>query len=57
MAGHIPFITVVKPCDYRIELCDAEEKTGHTDGGILTVSNEDVTFLSGRMEIETKMTP
>lgn len=51
MAGHVPFITVVKPCEYRIELPDGEDKVGHTDGGILTVSKENVTFLSGRTEI------
>jgi F-type H+-transporting ATPase subunit epsilon len=52
MAGHVPFITVIKPCEYRIELPDGEDRTGHTDGGILTVSKENVTFLSGRTEIQ-----
>lgn len=47
MAGHIPFVTTVKPCDCRIELPDGEEKIGHTDGGILTVSENGVTLLSG----------
>ncbi|MBR5538567.1 MAG: F0F1 ATP synthase subunit epsilon [Clostridia bacterium] len=47
MAGHIPFVTSVVPCDVRIELEDGEEKTGHTDGGILSVSNEGTTLLSG----------
>ncbi|MBQ8447849.1 MAG: hypothetical protein IJX27_02830 [Clostridia bacterium] len=51
MAGHIPFITVIKPCNYRIEMPDGEEKTGHTEGGILTVSKEKTTYLSGRTEI------
>ena len=51
MAGHIPFITVIKPCNYRIEMPDGEEKTGHTEGGILTVSKEKTTYLSVRTEI------
>ena len=47
MAGHIPFISYVKPCDCRIELEDGSEKIGHTDGGVLTVSKEKVILLSG----------
>jgi len=47
MAGHIPFITAVKPCACRIELEDGTEKEGYTDGGILTVSPESTTLLSG----------
>lgn len=47
MAGHIPFITSVKPCDCMVELENGEEKIGHTDGGILTVSTDSVTMLSG----------
>ncbi|MBQ4556216.1 MAG: hypothetical protein IJA60_01030 [Clostridia bacterium] len=47
MAGHIPFITSVKPCDVFVTLSDGEERIGHTDGGILSVSNEGTTILSG----------
>ncbi len=47
LAGHIPFVTSVVPCDCKVELEDGEEKIGHTEGGILTVSNEAVTLLSG----------
>ena len=47
LAGHIPFITAVKPCDCAIELENGETRVGHTDGGILTVSQESVTLLSG----------
>lgn len=46
MAGHIPFVTAVKECECRIELSDGTEKTGHTAGGLLNVSNEEVIFLS-----------
>ena len=47
MAGHIPFVTSVKPCDVRVELENGEEKVGHMDGGILSVSGEATTLLSG----------
>ena len=46
MAGHIPFVTTVKPCDCKIELPDGEERIGHTDGGLLTVAKDSVTLLS-----------
>ena len=47
LAGHIPFVTAIKPCDCTIELEDGSEKIGHTDGGILNVSGKNVTLLSG----------
>ena len=47
MAGHIPFVTTVKSGECRILLEDETEKTGYADGGILTVSAEKVTLLSG----------
>ncbi|MBQ7338360.1 MAG: F0F1 ATP synthase subunit epsilon [Clostridia bacterium] len=47
LAGHVPFVTAVKPCDCRVETEDGQERTGHTDGGILTVSETGVTLLSG----------
>lgn len=47
LAHHIPFITSVVPCDCKITTPDEEEKTGHTDGGILTVAENKVTLLSG----------
>ena len=50
MAGHIPFVTSVNPCDCRIELSAEEIKTGHTDGGILTVGKDSVTLISGTFE-------
>ena len=39
LAGHIPFVTTVVPCDCKIELADDTERIGHTDGGLLTVSS------------------
>jgi len=50
MAGHIPFVTSVKPCECKIELEDGTERVGRTDGGILTVSDEKTVFLSGSFE-------
>ena len=47
LAGHVPFVTAIKPCDCRIELESGEERIGHTDGGILSVSADGVTLLSG----------
>ncbi|MBQ3133315.1 MAG: hypothetical protein IJC17_03460 [Clostridia bacterium] len=47
MAGHIPFITAIKPCDCWIDLPDGSSRDGHTDGGLLTVSAEKTVFLSG----------
>lgn len=47
MAGHIPFVSSVCSCDCKIEFDDGTEKIGHTDGGVLTVSNELVLLLSG----------
>lgn len=47
LAGHIPFVTTLQPCDCKLVLADDSEKLGTTDGGILTVSPEQVTLLSG----------
>ena len=47
LAGHVPFVTAVKPCDCKIELEDGTELYGHTEGGILTVSHHNTTLLSG----------
>ncbi len=46
MAGHIPFITSVSPCDVRVLLEDETEKIGYADGGLLTVSEEKAILLS-----------
>lgn len=46
MAGHIPFVTAVKECEWRAALPDNTERTGHTSGGILSVSDKEVILLS-----------
>lgn len=50
MAGHIPFVTTLKPCDCKIVMDDGTEKIGTSDGGILTVSQEQTTLLSGSFQ-------
>ena len=47
MAGHTPFITAVTPCICKIETEDGEVIAGKVDGGMLTVSKESVTLLTG----------
>ena len=46
LAGHVPFVTVVKPCDCKIEQEDGTERIGHTEGGVLSVASDHVTLLS-----------
>ena len=45
MAGHIPFITAVKPGKCKIVLADDSEKTAIIGGGILTVQGDKTTLL------------
>ena len=47
MAGHIPFVSYVKPCECKIELEDGEEKIGRIESGILSVSKDKVILLVG----------
>ena len=46
MAGHVPFITNVRPGDCVVHLPDGTVKTGHTEGGMITVGRDEVTFLT-----------
>jgi F-type H+-transporting ATPase subunit epsilon len=47
MAGHIPFVTTVCPCDCKIETEEEDDRIAHIEGGLLTVSSEMVTLLTG----------
>ena len=47
MAGHIPFVSSINPCECKIEFEDGTTKSGQTDGGLLTVSKEKTVLLSG----------
>ena len=46
MAGHIPFMTAVKPghCDLMME--DGSRREGELDGGILNVASDLTTLLA-----------
>lgn len=45
MAGHIPFITAIKPCECKVVLSEQQEKTATIGGGILTVAQDKTTLL------------
>ncbi len=45
MAGHIPFITAVKPCECKIVLPDDSIRLATIGGGILTVASDKTTLL------------
>ncbi|MBR3837011.1 MAG: F0F1 ATP synthase subunit epsilon [Clostridia bacterium] len=47
MAGHIPFVTYVKPCECKIVLADGSERIGAISGGMLNVSRDRVILLTG----------
>lgn len=46
MAGHVPFMTALKPCDCRILLVDGAERVGVCEGGLLSVAENEVTLLA-----------
>lgn len=50
MAGHIPFITSVIKAPCAVWLSEEEKKTAVSDGGLLTVDTDQVTFISGSFE-------
>jgi len=52
MAGHIPFVSAVKPCRCRIGSADDSFRYGHTDGGILTVFADKAILLTGSFKFD-----
>lgn len=50
MAGHIPFVTAIRPGDCKVELETGDIRNAHVDGGILTVSTDAVRVLAGSFE-------
>ena len=50
MAGHVPFITAVKPCTVKIVLEDGEERLAKTEGGMLSVFKDKTVFLTGNLQ-------
>ena len=51
MAGHVPFITSVKPCRIKIET-DDDEIFANIGGGILSVSKNETVLMSSSFEKE-----
>ena len=47
MAGHIPFVTAVKPGDISIEKESGDTVIASVEGGILSVSADKVNLLAG----------
>ena len=52
LAEHAAFITNVVPGKCIIELPDGTVKNGTTEGGLITVGKEDVTYLSAGVTFE-----
>lgn len=50
LAGHIPFVTAVKPCSCFVWKDETNYSEGHIDGGLLTVAKESVTLIAGSFE-------
>ncbi len=46
LADHVPFITNVRPGKCIVETEDGTIKEGQTEGGMITVGKEEVTFLT-----------
>ncbi len=47
MAGHIPFVTSLVPCECVIWTDEDTKKEAHTEGGLLTVDTESATLIAG----------
>ena len=52
LADHIPFITSVVPGKCIIELEDGTVKDGTTEGGLITVGKDEVTYLTAGVTFE-----
>lgn len=46
LADHVPFITNVVPGKCIVELEDGTVRSGHTEGGLITVGKDDVIYLT-----------
>ncbi len=47
LANHTPLVTTVKPCTCKIELEDGKERFISVERGLLSVSKNTVTLMSG----------
>ena len=52
LADHAAFITNVVPGKCIVELADGTVKNGTTEGGLITVGKEDVTYLTAGVTFE-----
>lgn len=52
LAGHIPFVTTLRPGACRIELADGTVRTGKAESGLLSVSPDGVTLLSSDLILD-----
>ena len=52
LADHMPFITNAAPGKCIIELPDGTVMNGTTEGGLITVDHNDVTYLTGGVTFE-----
>ncbi len=52
LAGHIPFMTSVKPGSCKIITEGGDERIAKVEGGLLTVDKEGATLLSGSFRWE-----
>ena len=50
MANHTPFVTSVKPCKSHMELEDGTTKEFDVERGLLSVSSDRVTLMSGSVK-------
>ncbi len=54
LAGHIPFITAIRPGQCKIET-EEELRIFETDGGILTVNENKTVFFTGILKEITEL--
>lgn len=54
MAGHIPFVTSVVKGECAVWLDEDTKKTAVTEGGLLAVGADSVTFLSGSFRFDNQ---
>ena len=52
MAGHIPFVTSVIKAPCTVWFDEDKKKKAVSDGGLLTVDTDRVTFISGSFEFD-----
>ena len=52
LADHMPFITNAAPGKCIVELPDGTVRNGHTDGGLVTVDHNEVTYLTAGVTFE-----